>query len=106
MLHIEEQGADPARRGSARHPAIPVGTTRLTGTLSRIHKDGYGFISTTEGDYYINIASMRDQAAWKEGRIVTFLPGVAKPGKAPPAYDARAVGKGVEIRLPRSPEVP
>jgi len=65
---------------------------RFRGVLLRIHDEGYGFIHTeTDGDYYVNIASMLSRADWKEGRPVSFLPGRAKDGKAPPAYQVRAI---------------
>ena len=65
---------------------------RFRGVLLRIHDEGYGFIHTEEsGDYYVNVASMQDRSAWKEGAAVSFTPGRAKPGKAPPAYQVRAV---------------
>jgi hypothetical protein len=85
-------------RGAGRHPAVPEGTRRLTGTLTRILEAGYGFIRVAppderEGEYYINIHSMRDKSAWQLDAVLSFLPGVAREGKATPAYDARQVGR-------------
>lgn len=64
---------------------------RLTGTLIRIRDEGYGFIHSATMDYYVNVSSMRDRSAWREGQKVNFLPGPSKPGKAPPAYDVQAI---------------
>jgi cold shock CspA family protein len=68
------------------------GAVRFRGVLLHIHDEGYAFIHTeTSGDFYVNISSMQDRAEWKEGLLVSFLPGTAKPGNAPPAYQVRAV---------------
>lgn len=67
--------------------------TRLQGTIVRIHADGYGFIHTSDGDFFVNVKQFRNRAAWAEGTEVRFTPGKAKPGKAPPAYDVVAVTK-------------
>lgn len=65
---------------------------RFRGVLLRIHDEGYGFIHTeASGDFYVNVSSMQDRAAWKEGTLVSFSPGKAKAGKAPPAYQVRVV---------------
>jgi cold shock CspA family protein len=69
---------------------------RLTGTIIRIREEGYGFIHAEQGDFYVNIASMRDRGMWREGTRVTFLPGAPRAGKAPPAYDVKALPPLVE----------
>jgi hypothetical protein len=73
------------------HPNIAPGAKRLHGTLVRIHDDGYGFIRTDRGEFYINVNSMRDRSAWHSGQALSFLPGLAREGKATPAYDAEVV---------------
>ncbi len=65
---------------------------RLTGTIVRIRDEGYGFIHTAnDGDFYVNISSMRDRSDWIERTAVSFVPGEGKPGKAPPAFDVARV---------------
>lgn len=67
-------------------------TTRLTGTLIRIRDEGYGFIHVDRGvEHYVNVSSMRNREDWQRGKIVTFIPGVGRPGKSPPAYDVVAI---------------
>jgi hypothetical protein len=67
---------------------------RLTGTLIRIRDEGFAFIHVAhQGDWYVNITSMRDRADWQEGELVSFIPGVAKGNKAAPAYDVFAVDR-------------
>jgi hypothetical protein len=65
------------------------------GTLIRVHENGYGFIQihgdVGQGEYYININSMRDRSAWVAGQVLSFLPGEPREGKATPAYDAIAL---------------
>lgn len=88
----------PVPRGSraphARRHGLPARLLvkgRLTGALVRIRPEGYGFIHSESDDYYVNINSMCDRAQWKEGTRVSFLPGAPKPGKAPPAYEVKAL---------------
>jgi hypothetical protein len=65
---------------------------RLTGTLIRIRDEGFAFIHTVgQGDFYVNVTSMRDRTDWIERTVVSFVPGEGKPGKAPPAYDVARV---------------
>ena len=65
---------------------------RLTGTLVRIHGEGYGFIHTQDaGDFFVHVKEMRDRADWVEGKQVSFVPGAGQPGKAPPASDVAKV---------------
>ena len=65
---------------------------RLTGTLVRIHGDGYGFIHTQEhGDYFVHVKELRDRADWVEGTQVSFVPAEGQPRKAPPATDVARV---------------
>lgn len=78
-------------RGAARCPGVKPGTQRLVGTLVRIHEAGYGFIRTTEGEFYINVNSMRDRTAWAVDQVLSFMPGEPRDGKATPAYDAIAL---------------
>jgi hypothetical protein len=67
---------------------------RLTGTLVRLRDEGYCFIHVRGGvEHYCNINSMRHRAEWVEGQNVSFVPGKAPEGKAPPAYDVVAVLK-------------
>jgi cold shock CspA family protein len=84
-----------AKEASARPRRIrrkDGASQRFRGVLLRLHDEGYGFIHTEEsGDFYVNISAMQDRSAWKERTLVSFIPGNAKPGKAPPAYQVRAV---------------
>jgi hypothetical protein len=96
MHPVEEQTTKPdsaprRARGAARAPGVKPGTPRLVGTLIRIHQDGYGFIQTAQGEFFINIGSMRDRAAWIPNQVLSFLPGAPREGKATPAYDAIAL---------------
>lgn len=70
-----------------------AGAARLTGVLLRIRPEGYGFIHTAQSDFYVNINAMRERKAWKEGTLVSFVPGKPKKGKATPAYQVERMRK-------------
>lgn len=92
MPQLEQQIGSKRTPGIREgHSSIAPGAKRLYGTLVRIHEDGYGFIRTDQGEFYININSMRDRSAWHAGSALSFLPGLAREGKATPAYDAKAI---------------
>lgn len=93
-----QHAAPPKRRRPGLPPGIDPDAPRLVGTLIRLHLDGYGFIATETEEYYINISSMRRRSDWHSGQRLSFLPGVPRPGKATPAYDAKTVDDGRDSR--------
>lgn len=69
----------------------------LTGTLVRIHPDGYGFIRTSDGseEYFVNIVNWPDRSKWVEGVACLFRGTPRKErSKAPKALD-------IQIFLPK-----
>lgn len=61
---------------------MPTQSSRKTGIIVRIHKDGYAFIRPDEGgaDFFVNIADMRNRSDWVENQPVSFLPGPVHGG--------------------------
>jgi cold shock CspA family protein len=80
---------------------------RLEGFLRGIHADqGYGFIRPNNGepDYWVNICQMRNRRHFVDGQVVDFVPGKnAKPGKAIPAFDVRALDGEPAAETARKP---